>query len=472
MDDLNLGLALAGVLMLVGLQRMSAWKAAFPWFASGFAAAILVPLVFGGGDNLILMLAALALGLGLAVILGLISNLTNLPARLALLHGLAGASTALVASMAMLERLLEPGLTLGLASLSLLLGAFSASGAAVAHLRLSHLLPRVLRHASQSWIGLVLLTFTLVLGGLLASGIKDHALWQLGFFTLAALSGIVFRLPLAEREAPLAASWLGVLTGLSLALLGIALQLAPLLAIGVLSATLTLILSLELGRRVNLPLSTLLWGARATTGETTPSTASSARQMTLEELALELEHAQDALLIPGFGCIVADACHELVRLTEQLRQRGSKVQVLAHPLAGRLPGQLALLLREAGLEESALIEHWPDQQTIPALTLSIGAHDLINPERAGSGIPDLKSGLSSGLSLGTTACADYKVVLMLTHMQGFSGTDNPLLNAAHVHVLQADARHGLEQLNQTLRPIQAEAQIKPEPELTPETANG
>ena len=465
MDDLNLGLALAGVLMLIGLQRMNAGHAAFPWFASGFAAAILVPLLLGGGDNPILMLAALALGLGLAMILGLISSLTNLPARLALLHGLAGAATALVASMAMLAQLLEPGLTLGLASLSLLLGAFSAAGAAVAHLRLSHLLPRVLRHASQSWIGVVLLTLTFVLGGLLASGIKEHALWQLSFFALAALSGIVFSLPLAEREAPLAASWLGVLTGLSLALLGIALELAPLLATGVLSATLTLILSLELGRRVNLPLSTLLWGAHAIPGEAAPCPACPARQMALEELALELERAQDVLLIPGFGCMAAEACHELARLAAQLRQRGSKVQVLAHPLAGRLPGQLALLLREAGVDESILIEHWPDNQAIPALTLSIGAHDLINPQRLGTGIPDLS--LSPRLNDSNAAC---KVVLMLTQMQGFSGTDNPLLYAAHVEVLQADARSGLEQLNQKLLPVQAKNQR--EPELTPETANG
>jgi len=439
MDDMNIGLALAGLLMLIGLQRMRAGRHAFPWFATGFGAAVLVPIVLGGGENQLLMLTALALGLGLAFILGLISTLTHLPARLALLHGLAGAATALVASMAMLEQLLEPGLTLGLASLSVLLGAFSAAGAAVAHLRLSHLLPRVLRHASQSWIGVVLLLCTLALGGLLASGMKVHILWQMSFFILAALSGIVFSLPLAEREAPLAASWLGVLTGLSMALLGIALELAPLLATGILSATLTLILSSELGRQVNMPLSKLLWGARAASSEAGATPAAPERTMTLEQLARELEQAQDILLVPGFGCIAAEGCDELVRLAKQLGQRSTRVRLLAHPLAGRLPGQLALLLREAGAAETMLIEHWSGEQTIPALTLSIGAHDLINPQRANAGIPNL-----------STLDANTKVVLMLTHTQGFSGVDNPLLNDTHVYVLQSDARSGLEQLNQQL----------------------
>lgn len=441
MDDMNLGLAIAGVLMLIGLQRMHSGHAAFPWFATGFGAAILVPLLLGGGDNQILMLSALALGLGLAIILGLISNLTHLPARLALLHGLAGAATALVASQAMLEQLLEPGLTLGLAMLSLLLGAFSAAGAAVAHLRLSHLLPRVLRHASQSWIGVVLLLCTLVLGGVLATGIKDQLFWQMGFFMLALLSGIVFSLPLAEREAPLAAAWLGVLTGLSMALLGVALGLAPLLASGVLSATLTLILSSELGRQVNLPLSRLLWGARTPPHQAATEPACPEHPMTLDELALELEHAPEVLLIPGFGCIAAEGCAELVRLADQLSQRSTQVHLLAHPLAGRLPGQLAMLLREAGAQESMLVEHWDAAQPIPALTLSIGALDLINPQRASSGIPNLSL---SDLD------ANSKVVLMLTHTQGFSGADNPLLSDAHVYVLQADARSGLAQLNQRL----------------------
>jgi len=439
MDDMNLGLALAGLLMLIGLQRLHAGQRAFPWFANGFGAAILVPIVLGGGENQLLMLSALALGLGLALILGLISTLTDLPARLALLHGLAGAATALVASMALLEQLLEPGLTLGLASLSLLLGAFSAASAAVAHLRLSHLLPHVLRHASQSWIGAVVLLCTLALGGLLASGMKVHMLWQMGFFMLAALSGIVFSLPLAEREAPLAASWLGVLTGLSMALLGIALELAPLLATGILSATLTLILSSELGRQVNMPLSRLLWGARTTPSEAGTESVTPERPMTLEQLARELEQARDILLIPGFGCIAAEGCDELVRLAKQLSQRGKRVRLLAHPLAGRLPGQLALLLREAGADETMLIEHWSGEQAIPALTLSIGAHDLINPQRNSTGIPNLN-----------TLEANAKVVLMLTQTQGFSGVNNPLLLDAHVHVLPSDARSGLEQINQRL----------------------
>jgi len=455
----NLGLALAGVLMLIGLQRMHGGHSAFPWFASGFSAAILVPILLGGGENQLLMLTALALGLGLALIFGLISTLTYLPARLALLHGLAGAATALVASMAMLEQLLEPGLTLGLASLSVLLGAFSAAGAAVAHLRLSHLLPRVLRHASQSWIGVALLVCTLALGGLLASGMKVHVLWQMSFFMLAALSGIVFSLPLAEREAPLAASWLGVLTGLSMALLGIALGLAPLLATGILSATLTLILSSELGRQVNMPLSKLLWGARTAPSGALAEPAVPKHPMTLEQLARELEQARDVLLIPGFGCIAAEGCDELVRLAKLLSQRGTRVHLLAHPLAGRLPGQLALLLREAGADETMLVEHWSGEQAIPALTLSIGAHDLINPQRNRTGIPNL-----------STLDASAKVVLMLTQTQGFSGMDNPLLNDTHVHVLPADARSGLAQLNQRL--AQTQPITSDEVSLKAETASG
>ena len=458
MDDMNLGLALAGLLMLVGLQRLHAGRRAFPWFATGFGAAILVPVLLGGGENQVLMLTALALGLGLAVILGVLSSLTDLPARLALLHGLAGAATALVASLAMLERLLEPGVSLGLASLSLLLGAFSAAGAAVAHLRLSHLLPRVLRHAAQSWIGAALLLCTISLGIALAIGIKDQLVWQMGFFVLAMLSGVVFSLPLAEREAPLAASWLGVLTGVSMALLGVALQLAPLLATGMLSAVLTLILSLSLGRKVNLPLARLLWGAGALVHERTETDALP-RQMSIDTLALELARAPEVLLIPGFGCMAAEGCGELARLADALHRHGKRVSILAHPLAGRLPGQLALLLRAAGTDESMLIEQWPGERAAPALTLSIGAHDLINPLRGTEGVPDLTQ---RGLN------PDAKVVLLLTQTQGFSGADNPLLYETHVHVVQADAHSGLETLSQHFVEHRQTSLITP----APETAHG
>lgn len=442
MDDLNIGLALAGVFMLIGLQRMTQQRAAFAWMAGGFAAATLVPLLVGGGEHQALTLAAVALGLGLALILGLLSSLSELPARLALLHGLSGAAVALVASLALLEQALEPGVALGLAMLSLLLGAFAAAGAAVAHLRLSHVLPRVLRHAAQSWVGVVLLLATLGLGtALTIDVIPEPSFWLWVFFTLAALSGIVFSLPLAEREAPLAASWLGVLTGLSLALLGVALELAPLLASGVLTAALTLMLSMELGRRVGTPLSRLLWGAPVNAQAEHATAQHLPQAIDFDGVVNVLRQQREVLLIPGFGCIAAEACGEVLRLCTLLHMQGCRVHLLAHPLAGRLPGQLTLMLREAGASEPLLIEHWPDDQPVPALTLSIGAHDLIDPERSGLGLPDLRL---------TTLQADAQVVLMLTQPHGFSGALNPLLFDPHVRLLQADAREGLQQINQRL----------------------
>ena len=329
----------------------------------------------------------------------------------------------------------------GLALLSLLLGTFAASGAAVAHLRLSHLLPRVLRHASQSWIGVALLLATLVLGGLLTHGLAEQNLWLMVFLALAATSGIVFSLPLAEREAPLAAAWLGVLTGSGMALLGLALGLAPLLASGVLAAMLTLSLSVALGRRVNLPLSRLLWGAKRDAEKSADSESLMPEAMSMDELAARLQQNHEILLIPGFGCMAAEACGALVQLAQTLSDAGHKVYLLAHPLAGRLPGQLALLLREAGATGEQLLEHWPEDKPIPPLTLSIGAHDLIHPQRAGLGVPDLRL-----QNLDTEA----RVVLILSQVQGFSGSSNPLFADKHVRLLQADARAALTELHARL----------------------
>lgn len=438
MDDLALGLALTGLLLLLGLQRMQAGQRAFPWFAAGFAAAILTPLTLGGGENQLLLLAALGLGLALAMILGLAAKMADLAARLALLHGLTGAATALVASLALIEHLLEPGLTLGLACLAILLGAFSAAGAAVTHARLAHWLPQVWRHISQAGAGLVLLLVTFGLGVILALGLRDGTGWLLLFLGLAAASGVTFTLPLAEREAPLAASLFGSLSGLGLALLGVALDLPLLVTTGVLTAGLTLLLGLQLSRSVQLPLGRLLWGAPPPRVEEAPSPA---RTVDVERVAEQLRAAREVLLIPGFGCMAAGACEELIRLGQWLDARGTRVRLLAHPLAGRLPGQLPLLLREAGAPAQWLIECWPQDTDTPEMTLTIGAHDLINPDLARPGLPELRRAADQG----------HTVILLMKDVVGFSGSINPLLARPHVHLWQADARAGLERLNELLR---------------------
>jgi NAD(P) transhydrogenase subunit beta len=438
MDDITLGLALAGLLLLIGMQRMQVGQTAFPWFAAGLAVAVLAPLTLGGGENQLMLLAALGLGVALALILGLAASMADLAARLALLHGLTGAATALVASLALIERLLEPGLPLGLACLAILLGAFSAAGAVVTHARLANLLPQVWRHISQAGAGILLLAATLGLGVILALGLREGPAWLLLFLSLAAASGLTFTLPLAEREAPLAASLFGSLSGLALALLGTALDLPPLVATGILSAGLTLLLSLHLSHSVQLPLRRLLWGAPPAESEEVPHPA---HPLGAEGVAERLRAAREVLLIPGFGCIAAGACSELIELGRHLEARGSRVRLLAHPLAGRLPGQLPLLLREAGAPAEWLIECWPQDADTPEMTLTVGAHDLINPELARPGLPDLRRASSQG----------HEVILLMKSLAGFSGSINPLLAQPHVHLWQEDARAGLERLNELLR---------------------
>ncbi|MEW6445622.1 MAG: NAD(P)(+) transhydrogenase (Re/Si-specific) subunit beta [Pseudomonadota bacterium] len=436
MDELNIGMATAGLLMLTGMQRMTDGHAAFPWFAAALSVAVLTPLTLGGGENLPTLLAALTLGGALALILGLAADMAALPARLALLHGLTGAATALVASLAVVEQLLEPGLMLALASLAILLGAFSAAGAAVTHARLINILPRVWRHAGQTGAGLILLALTLAAGAILASGAREGAGWLLLFLGLAAASGVTFTLPLAEREAPLAASLFGSLAGAGLALLGMALDLPPLVATGLLSASLTLILSLHLSRQVNLPLRRLLWGASASRPGPDGEASLWSQPVQADDVATLLRDQQAVLLIPGFGCMAARACSELIGLGRTLEQRGAHVRLLAHPLGGRLPGQLALLLREAGAPEDWLIEGWPQGRSVPGLVLSIGAHDLMNPVLNLPGMPDLRQSQS--------------VILLVKHLGGFSGSSNPLLRDPHVRVWLDDARHALERLNHLL----------------------
>ncbi|MGK0674124.1 MAG: NAD(P)(+) transhydrogenase (Re/Si-specific) subunit beta [Halothiobacillaceae bacterium] len=439
MDDLNLGLALAGLLLLIGMQRMQVGHAASSWFAAGFAVSVLVPLTLGGGENQLILLTALGLGVALALILGLTARMADLAARLALLHGLTGAATALVASLALIEGLLEPGLPLGLACLAIMLGAFSAAGAAITHARLANRLPRVWRHISQTGAGILLLVATLGLGVIMALGLREGIGWLLLFLGLATASGVTFTLPLAEREAPLAASLFGSLSGLGLALLGTALDLPPLVATGILSAGLTLLLSLHLSHSVQLPLWRLLWGTAPAQGE--DAIAHPVHRLHAETVAERMRTAQEVLLIPGFGCIAAGACSELIELGRRLEAHGARVLLLAHPLAGRLPGQLPLMLREVGAPAEWLIECWPQDEDAPALTLTVGAHDLINPKLERQGLPDLRRASSQG----------HEVILLMKSPVGFSGSINPLLTQPHVHLWQEDAREGLARLNALLR---------------------
>ncbi len=438
MADISLGLALAGLLFLLGMQRMQAGHAGHPWFAAGLAVAILAPLVLGGGENQLLLLAALGMGLLLALILGLSASMAELAARLALLNGLSGTATALVASLAALEGLLEPGLTLAEVYLAILLGAFSAAGAGITHARLAALLPRVWRHIGQTGAGILLLAASLGLGLLLSCGIVQGAGWLLLYLVLAATSAMSFSLPLAEREAPLAASLFGALSGLGLALLGAALDLSLLLATGILSASLVLLLSLNLARSARLPLWRLLWGTPAHRQEA--PAASPAQGLQAEEAARLLREAKEVLLIPGFGCIAAGACEALIELGRKLEEGGARVQLLAHPLAGRLPGQLPLMLREAGAPDAWMSECWPADTLPQGVIFAVGAHDLLNPSLGREGLPDLPAALREG----------REVILLMKDMRGFKGEANPLLDHPHVHIWQEDAHAALSRLNELL----------------------
>ncbi len=436
----------AAVLFIMGLKGLSSARTAVrgnALAATGMALAVAAALLDAGVLNWQWMLAGAVLGSGIGALAATRVQMTAMPEMVALLNGFGGAASALVAG-AELQSYWSgadaPGLVVAAAIvLGTLIGCVTLTGSLIAFGKLSERLPgAALRYPGQQLLNGLLALFVLGLGVWitlepLAAG---TGYWLL--VGLALLLGVLLVLPIGGADMPVVISLLNSYSGLAACATGFVLGNSGLVISGSLVGASGLVLTRIMCDAMNRSLANVLFGAFGAESETAAAGASQgvAKGYTPEDAAVIFSNARSCVVVPGYGMAVAQAQHAVRELADLLESRGIRVQFAVHPVAGRMPGHMNVLLAEADVAYEKLVEmdDINPQFAETDVALVIGANDVVNPQarEAGSAI--------SGMPILDVDRAQHVFVIKRSMNPGFAGIQNPLFFHDNTMMIFGDAK--------------------------------
>jgi NAD(P) transhydrogenase subunit beta len=416
--------------------------------AAGMALAIAVTLAQDGLENFGWMAAAMAIGAVVGVVGARSVKMTAMPQMVALFNGVGGGAVALIA-LAEFHNLAPVGLD-GEESvailLSALIGSISFAGSMIAFAKLQELLSgRPITYAGQQFVNGAVLLAALALGISIVAG-ADRDLLLVGLIALALTFGVLFVLPIGGADMPVVISLLNAFTGLAASAAGFLLHNNVLIVAGALVGASGTLLTLLMGRAMNRSIGNVLFGAfgAAPAGAAAAGAGEdgrSVRSTTAEDLAIMLGYARKVVFVPGYGLAVAQAQHDVRALAELLEAKGVEVLYGIHPVAGRMPGHMNVLLAEANVPYDQLKEMDEINPELPQtdVVVILGANDVVNPAAR----TDPSSPIY-GMPIIEVDRAASVVVVKRSMSPGFAGIDNPLFYDPKTSMLFADAKKALE----------------------------
>ena len=449
---INLAYLVAAVCLIVGIRELSHPRTARRGnlvAAFGMAIAILFTLFDRDIDEFWLMAA----GIGIGTVVGVASarrvRMTAMPQMVALFNGVGGGAAALIAAAEFHNHAPEAdrlaGDQIGGILFSALVGSVSFWGSLVAFGKLQELVPgRPIVFPAQNAINAVLGAALVALIALTAT--TEDGTWLALLFPGALILGVLFVLPIGGADMPIVISLLNASTGLAAASTGFVLNNTALIIGGTLVGASGTLLTILMGRAMGRPLKLTLFGAfgaapaeaaAAATGDGQVRTAGA------DDIAVMLAYARRVVFVPGYGLAVAQAQHDVRSLAGLLEERGVDVRYAIHPVAGRMPGHMNVLLAEANVPYDELFEMEQINPEFPQtdVVVVVGANDVVNPAARNSpGSPIY------GMPILDVDRARNVVVIKRSLSPGFAGVDNPLFYDPKTVMLFDDAKAALERL--------------------------
>jgi NAD(P) transhydrogenase subunit beta len=425
--------------------------------AAGMLLAIVVTWIRIGSTSWWAIVIAMAIGGGFGAVAARKVKMTAMPQMVALFNGVGGGAAALIA-LAELHRILpEPGnptadITIAIV-LSALIGSISFSGSMIAFAKLQELIGGrpITYRGQQVGNGLVLLV-AVACGVALVAGAQDE--WLLWVLVAASLLfGVLFVLPIGGADMPVVISLLNAFTGLAVAAGGFELENNVLIVAGMLVGASGTLLTLMMARAMNRSIANVVFGAfgQLPSGEAAvAATNGSVRPTTADDVAVMLAYAHKVVVVPGYGMAVAQAQHDVRALADLLESKGVEVTYAIHPVAGRMPGHMNVLLAEANVPYPALKEMDDANADFPRtdVSLVIGANDVVNP--------DARNNASSpiyGMPILDVDRSKAVVVLKRSMNPGFAGIDNPLFAEPNTLMLFGDAKESVARLTAAVKTL-------------------
>src|ERR687887_497490 len=420
------------------------------------AVGMLIAIVVTFVQNSVVSFWEIAVGMVIGGVFGAVAarkvKMTAMPQMVALFNGVGGGAAALVSFAEFHNRAPDPGRLHGDISVSIILsaliGSVSFAGSMVAFAKLQELIQgRPIVYAGQQVVNALLLAAVLAAGIAIVAGAERQ--WLIvALIGGALLFGVLFVLPIGGADMPVVISLLNAFTGLAAAATGFELENNVLIVSGMLVGASGTLLTILMGRAMTRSAAKVLLGALGRRPPAGPAAAAGAtdgqvRSASAEDVAVMLAYAHKVVFVPGYGMAVAQAQHDVRTLADLLESRGVEVSYAIHPVAGRMPGHMNVLLAEANVPYPQLHEMDEANNEFPRtdVALVIGANDVVNPDaRNNSGSPIY------GMPILNVDEAQQVVVLKRSMNPGFAGIDNPLFLNPKTVMLFGDAKDSVTKL--------------------------
>jgi len=433
----------AAVLFIVGLKRMSSPVTArrgIIWAGVGMLVATLVTFAhpsLHGVTNYILMIVAMAIGGGLAWWTGKRVPMTDMPQMIAVYNGMGGGAAGAIAAVELVKGAEMTLVVQSLAVLGALIGTVAFSGSLIAFAKLQGLLKRSLRFSGQQIVNLLIFLLAVIAGLVIAfgPGYGTGLLWA--FFILAFAFGLLMTFPIGGADMPVVISLYNALTGLAVGFEGFVLGNPAMMIAGIVVGAAGSLLTQLMAKAMNRPLSNVLFSGFGAAAPAEQATEGTMKEVENNDAAIMMAFASKVIIVPGYGMAVAQAQHKIWELVQLLQERDVDVKFAIHPVAGRMPGHMNVLLAEAGVPYDIIYDLDEINAEFPTadVALVIGANDVVNP--AARKNPDSPI---YGMPILNVDQAKNVIVIKRGRGAGFSGIENELFFEDNTQMLYGDGQ--------------------------------
>ncbi len=429
------------VLFIMGLKRMShptTARSGIVWAGWGMVLATVVTFLHPEiAGNYLLMIIAIVAGGAIAWWTGKRVAMTDMPQMIAIYNGMGGGAAGAIAAVELVKGGDHHTFIVFLAVLGALIGTVSFSGSCVAWAKLQGVMKKVIRFPGQQKVNLIVFGLMVLLGLIITFYPHLGAFWILLFFLLALAFGYMMAVPIGGADMPVIISLFNAFTGLAVAFEGFVLNNPALIIAGTVVGSAGTLLTQLMARAMNRPISNVLFSSFGEGGGPAMEVTGTMKGMEPMDAAVQMCYASRVVIVPGYGLAVAQAQHKVWELAELLEERGVEVKFAIHPVAGRMPGHMNVLLAEAGVPYDKIfdLEEINNEFGSTDVSLVIGANDVVNPVAK----TDPNSPIY-GMPILNVDESRNVLVIKRGQGAGFSGIENALFFLDNTHMVYGDAQ--------------------------------
>ena len=450
---------IGAILLILGLKKMSTpnnAKTGLIWTAVGLIITILITFLHPQVNNYILMTLALLVGGVLAFLKAKKVNSAAMPQMSALFSGLGGAAVAAIVAVEFIKP--EPLADMAdvakyIALLGALLGSISFSGSLIAYAKHKGLIKNTIDLPLHHWLNALILVVTVTFGvAIVMNGDNFNINYLVIFSLLALILGLFILLPIDNDDLPITSALLTACSGFAIGCIGYALANPLVMIAGLLAGATALTLSKQISESKKRPLPSMIFGDEESTKTDKQKKQSNKNinEINANDAASVMALAKNVIIVPGYGMAISQAQHKLADLSKQLINNGVEVKFALHPVAGRMPGHMNVLLTEAGIPFDLIhdIDAVNNGFESTDVVLVIGANDVTNPSARTD-----QSGPLFGMPILNVDKAKNVIVIKRGDGMGYSEIDNPLFYQSNTGLIYGNAESVLDNLVSHLKSV-------------------